>query len=121
MKFPDLPESLLRYTDQFKSERLHYTTQMYEQLKSLPEQTTIIATGPLTNIALLLINHPDCMKYIKKLVLMGGAIGNLKKKNSFTFNPFIVIADLAVGLLRLGEFRLFESERSKGRSMFRLD
>ena len=36
---------------------------------------TIVATGPLTNIALLLINYPNVTKYIKKLVIMGGACG----------------------------------------------
>ncbi len=77
MKFPELPESLVQLIEQYKSDRLHYTTQMYEKLKSLPEQTTVIATGPLTNIALLLVNHPDVTKHIKKLVLMGGAVGNL--------------------------------------------
>lgn len=36
---------------------------------------TILATGPLTNIALLLINHPDVRNHIDRLVMMGGSIG----------------------------------------------
>jgi inosine/uridine nucleosidase len=36
---------------------------------------TLIALGPLTNIALLLALHPEAASRINRLVLMGGAIG----------------------------------------------
>ena len=36
---------------------------------------TLVPTGPLTNIALLLASHPDLAKNIERIVLMGGAIG----------------------------------------------
>jgi len=36
---------------------------------------TLVPTGPLTNIALLLERHPDVADGIERVVLMGGAIG----------------------------------------------
>jgi len=45
---------------------VHFTTRIYQYLKSSSSLVTICATGPLTNIALLLINYPDVTKYIKK-------------------------------------------------------
>ena len=53
----------------------HFTTRIYNFLKSSKTKVTIVATGPLTNISLLLINYPDVGNYIQKLVLMGGACG----------------------------------------------
>ena len=74
-KFPDIPDIAIDYVKNLNEQKFHYTTRMYEHLKSFESPITLIATGPLTNIALLLINHPDCVKYIDKLVLMGGAVG----------------------------------------------
>lgn len=39
------------------------------------EPVTIIAIGPLTNIALLLNTYPECKTLIKEIVLMGGSTG----------------------------------------------
>lgn len=36
---------------------------------------TLIATGPLTNIALFILTHPELLPKVKQLVLMGGAVG----------------------------------------------
>lgn len=47
---------------------------IYKTLMSGDEKTTIVATGPLTNIAHLLVYHPDCIEKIEKLVIMGGAV-----------------------------------------------
>jgi inosine-uridine nucleoside N-ribohydrolase len=47
---------------------------MYETLKSSDEKITIVATGPLTNIAQLIIDYPDCLGKIEKIVIMGGAV-----------------------------------------------
>jgi inosine-uridine nucleoside N-ribohydrolase len=40
-----------------------------------PEPITLIATGPLTNVALLLARHPGPAARLRRIVLMGGAIG----------------------------------------------
>jgi inosine-uridine nucleoside N-ribohydrolase len=47
---------------------------IYKTLMSSDERTTIVATGPLTNIAQLVITYPDCIEKIEKLVIMGGAV-----------------------------------------------
>lgn len=46
---------------------------MYEKLKARPGEITIVAIGPLTNIAQLLKKHPDATKLIKRIVFLGGS------------------------------------------------
>lgn len=60
----------------------------YELLKKFPNEITIVAVGPLTNIANLLTTYPDSAKLIKELVIMGGAIdvpGNKSPVAEFNF------------------------------------
>lgn len=52
----------------------HAVIAMYQELLKR-EKTTILAIGPLTNIALLLRLYPDVIHRIDEVVLMGGAIG----------------------------------------------
>jgi inosine-uridine nucleoside N-ribohydrolase len=47
---------------------------LYAQLKARPRELTLLTIGPLTNIARLLREHPDCKPWIKRLVLMGGSV-----------------------------------------------
>jgi len=47
---------------------------MYEKLKAAPGEITIVAIGPLTNIARLLEQHPKSKGWIKRIVVMGGAM-----------------------------------------------
>jgi inosine-uridine nucleoside N-ribohydrolase len=47
---------------------------LYSQLKAQPSKLTIVAIGPLTNIARLLEKHPDCKGWVKRIVIMGGAV-----------------------------------------------
>ena len=44
-------------------------------LATQPGPVTLVPTGPLTNIALLLARHPELAPKIARIVLMGGAIG----------------------------------------------
>lgn len=39
------------------------------------KNVTLVTTGPLTNVATLLIKHPEVKQYIEEIVMMGGAIG----------------------------------------------
>jgi len=51
-----------------------------------PYELTLIATGPLTNLALGLQNDPEGMKKLKKVVIMGGAVrtkGNITPHAEF--------------------------------------
>ena len=74
-QFPPIPEHALQFTSLLNNPGKHFTTRMHEILQSAAQPVTIITTGPLTNIALLLINYPDAGKYISKIVSMGGAMG----------------------------------------------
>ncbi|HVW01614.1 MAG TPA: nucleoside hydrolase, partial [Planctomycetaceae bacterium] len=47
---------------------------LYEQLKADPGKITLAAVGPLTNVAALLKQHPDCKPWIKRIVIMGGSV-----------------------------------------------
>lgn len=47
---------------------------LYQQLKANPGKITLVAVGPLTNVARLLTDHPDCKPWIKRIVIMGGAV-----------------------------------------------
>jgi inosine-uridine nucleoside N-ribohydrolase len=46
---------------------------MYRILTSHPEQVTLVPTGPLTNVALLLRRHPEVASNIREIVWMGGS------------------------------------------------
>lgn len=52
---------------------------LYEKAVELQGELTVIAIGPLTNIAITIASHPDIVKLIKKLVIMGGSVaeGNI--------------------------------------------
>ena len=52
------------------------------------EKTLIIAVGPLTNIASLLLAHPDLKEKIKEITIMGGAIGMGNVTPTAEFNIF---------------------------------
>jgi inosine-uridine nucleoside N-ribohydrolase len=56
-----------------------------DTLRAAPAPLTLIPTGPLTNIALLLAQHPDVAPKIERIVLMGGAIaeGNITPAAEF--------------------------------------
>ncbi|KAJ9055701.1 hypothetical protein DSO57_1001137 [Entomophthora muscae] len=66
------------------------------QLKSLPPFTlTIVALGPLTNIALAIQKDPITMSRVKRIVVMGGALlvpGNTTPMAEFNFyaDPYAV-------------------------------
>ena len=86
MPFPKLPDEAYLHLKKLNETNFHFTTIIYEHLKGSKNPVTIIATGPLTNVALLLINYPDVKKYIEKIVFMGGAIGSGNTGPAAEFN-----------------------------------
>jgi purine nucleosidase len=47
---------------------------MVDQVRSMPGQVTIIAVGPMTNLALAIMMDKDFVKLVDKVVIMGGAV-----------------------------------------------
>jgi len=47
---------------------------LYKSIMANKNNITIIALGPLTNLATLFIKFPDVMQYINSLVIMGGTL-----------------------------------------------
>jgi inosine-uridine nucleoside N-ribohydrolase len=54
-----------------------------------PPRKTLIALGPLTNLALLLAEHPDEAAALERIVLMGGAIAEGNMTASAEFNVWV--------------------------------
>ena len=102
-----------------------------ERLRKFPGQITLIALGPLTNLAWLWLRHPGALEQTAGLVVMGGAVnapGNVKPHAEFNFysDPDaadtvlssgvpVTLIDLAVcrkvGIDRLGAERLSAKSR----------
>lgn len=48
---------------------------MYRLLTTATEKITLVAVGPLMNIAMLIETYPECLENIEEIIIMGGAIG----------------------------------------------
>lgn len=67
----------------------HAVDWIAETIRERPGAVTIIAIGPLTNVAGLLLHHPDVTPLIAGVTLMGGAAfvqGNLTARAEFNFH-----------------------------------
>jgi len=58
-----------------KLEGKNAIVEMYNILKKQETKTTMIITGPCTNVALLVATFPDVLQNIDKIVIMGGGVG----------------------------------------------
>jgi inosine-uridine nucleoside N-ribohydrolase len=47
---------------------------LYARLKARRGELTLVALGPLTNVAELFRRHPDCKPWVKRLVVMAGSV-----------------------------------------------
>lgn len=63
---------------------------MKDLLMNSEEKITILAIGPLTNIAILIRKYPQALDKIEEIVLMGGSIG---RGNSGVYSEFNVNCD----------------------------
>jgi inosine-uridine nucleoside N-ribohydrolase len=59
------------------------------RLLAAPHPVTLVAIGPLTNIALLLAHHPRAELKIERIVLMGGAIAEGNVTPAAEFNVWV--------------------------------
>lgn len=62
---------------------------IYETAKECGGELVLVPVGPLTNIALALMAHPDLKDMIKKIVLMGGAIWGGNSTTTAEFNIWV--------------------------------
>jgi purine nucleosidase len=68
----------------------HAVELMARLLAEHPRRVTLIPTGPLTNVALLLRRHHDLVDRIEQIVLMGGTMG---VGNSTPLAEFNIVVD----------------------------
>ena len=69
------------------------------RLRDLPGQITLIALGPLTNLAWLCLRHPGALEQTARLVVMGGSVnaaGNITPHAEFNFYSDPEAADLVL-------------------------
>jgi len=62
---------------------------MHETLMHAAEPITIVATGPLTNVAALLFAHPEVKPFIKQISWMGGAAVGGNMSTTAEFNAYV--------------------------------
>ncbi|WP_447758089.1 pyrimidine-specific ribonucleoside hydrolase RihA [Aeromonas veronii] len=73
----------------FAPQRMTGIELMAKCLRESPEPVTLVPTGPLTNIALLLAAHPELKPKIARIVLMGGAAGAGNWTPAAEFNIYV--------------------------------
>jgi inosine-uridine nucleoside N-ribohydrolase len=54
-----------------------------------PDPVTLVATGPLTNVALFVARYPDLVARLERIVLMGGAFGEGNVTPAAEFNIWV--------------------------------
>jgi purine nucleosidase len=87
----------------WKSDPAHAAELIPKMARRDPNELTLIATGPLTNVALGLQNDPEGMRKLKEIVIMGGAVrtkGNVTPHAEFNIfsDPLAAKAVIESGL-----------------------
>ena len=74
----------------------HAVDLMARLLREAPEPVTLVPTGPLTNVALLLRTYPDLVGRVREIVLMGGStdVGNVEPLAEFNIHVDPEAADV---------------------------
>ena len=74
----------------------HAVDLMARLLRDAPEPVTLVPTGPLTNVALLLRTYPDLAERVREIVLMGGStdVGNVEPLAEFNIHVDPEAADV---------------------------
>jgi inosine-uridine nucleoside N-ribohydrolase len=67
----------------------HAVDFLAERLLDAARPVTLVPTGPLTNVALLLARHPEAAARIERIVLMGGAIAEGNVTPAAEFNVWV--------------------------------
>ena len=80
---PELPPARGRPLDR------HAVDFLAERILAAGAPVTLVALGPLTNVALLLAERPEAAERLGRIVLMGGAIGEGNMTASAEFNVWV--------------------------------
>jgi pyrimidine-specific ribonucleoside hydrolase len=80
---PEIPEA------SFEPDGRGATALIADTLREAPEPVTLIPTGPLTNIATFLREHPELKERIARISLMGGSIGLGNTTPAAEFNVYV--------------------------------
>jgi purine nucleosidase len=74
----------------------HAVELMARVLRQAAEPVTLVPTGPLTNVALLLRTHPELAERVREIVLMGGStdVGNVEPLAEFNIHVDPEAADV---------------------------
>ncbi|UUM33116.1 pyrimidine-specific ribonucleoside hydrolase RihA [Vibrio japonicus] len=80
---PNLPEP------EFQSVHKHAVELMAQVLRDSDQPVTLVPTGPLTNIGLLLSTHRDLINKIERIVLMGGGAETGNWSPAAEFNIYV--------------------------------
>jgi purine nucleosidase/pyrimidine-specific ribonucleoside hydrolase len=74
----------------------HAVDLMARLLRESAEPVTLVPTGPLTNVALLLRTHPEPAERVREIVLMGGStdVGNIEPLAEFNIHVDPEAADV---------------------------
>jgi purine nucleosidase len=76
----DLPEP------KFSPVAQHGVDFLIETIRGAPAPITLVAVGPLTNVALAIVKEPEVMRRLERIVIMGGTLrglGNMPNTSSF--------------------------------------
>ena len=76
-KFPKL---------ELKPTKLGAVDKMHEVIQNSKEKIIIIALGPLTNVAKLLLDHPEDKEKIEYILISGGLLNDNKRNPYLSFN-----------------------------------
>jgi inosine-uridine nucleoside N-ribohydrolase len=80
---PEIPEA------GFAADERGAVELMAGTLRDSPEPVTLLPTGPLTNVALFLREHPELKERVAHVSLMGGSIGLGNTTPAAEFNIFV--------------------------------
>jgi purine nucleosidase len=69
---------------------VHAVELMRDLIAGSPDPVTLIALGPLTNVALLLRTHPEVMPRLRRIVFMGGST---ERGNTTPYGEFNIVTD----------------------------
>jgi inosine-uridine nucleoside N-ribohydrolase len=70
-------------------EPVHAIDWIASTVAASPDPVTLVATGPLTNVALFLARYPELESRLERIVLMGGAIGEGNTTPAAEFNIWV--------------------------------